>query len=51
MIFMQAVQLSIMCDLEIYIAVYDKEYDRLVQFSSKPEFNLKKVHENMQRLK
>lgn len=47
----KAVQLSKMCDLQIYLAIYDEQFDRMVQFGSKSSFNCQNVQETIKRLK
>jgi hypothetical protein len=36
----KAVELSLLCDQRIYLAVYDNEYDRMIQFMSDDSFDI-----------
>lgn len=46
----KAVELSLLCDQKIYIVIYDKEYDRLIQFMSDEKFDLEEVYNRIQNL-
>jgi hypothetical protein len=40
----KAMELSKLCDQQIYMAVFDKEKQRLVEYRSTPDFTCKLVH-------
>jgi len=46
----KAIQLSKMCGMKIYVAMYDTKYDRMVQFLSHPDFNNEMVARKIDRL-
>ena len=39
----KGVELSILCNLDVMMAIYNKENNKLVIYQSKPEFNSEKV--------
>ena len=47
----KAIELSRLCDQKIFFILFDPETDKLVQFSSDPDFNFKKVYETTKRIR
>ena len=44
-------ELSLLCGQQIYLCLYDPEYDRMIQFMSHEEFSLEVVYNRLQLLK
>ena len=41
----KAIELSSMCGLEMFLLIYDKEKDKIIEYQSNDQFNLGKVTE------
>lgn len=41
----KAIELSSMCGLEMFLLIYDKEKDKIIEYQSNNQFNLGKVTE------
>ena len=41
----KAIELSSMCGLEMFLLIYDKEKDKIIEYQSNDRFNLGKVTE------
>ena len=41
----KAIELSSMCGLEMYLLIYDKEKDKIIEYQSDDQFDLNKVSE------
>ena len=41
----KAIELSSMCGLEMFLLIYDKEKDKIIEYQSNDQFNLGKVKE------
>mgnify|MGYP006108461455 FL=1 len=39
----KAIELSSMCGLEMFLLIYDKEKDKIIEYQSNDQFNLGKV--------
>lgn len=50
MVSLQVVHLSLKCDLDIFLAVYDRENDRLIIHQTDTEFQVREVHNLAKRL-
>lgn len=44
----KAVELSLLCEQQIYLVIYDPEQDRMIQFMSEPDFDIEKVYQKLQ---
>ena len=43
----KCIELSTLCDQDMFLVMRDKKYKRLVEFNSTPDFNLKAVIESL----
>lgn len=46
----KAMELSVMCNQQIYLVIYDKDYQRMVQFMSDEDFDVDEVKTTLSNL-